>query len=630
MRKEGKEVLKQFQCGYFRAMEETFAQVLAENEQIRLFFINENQAFTDGRNIVVDPAHDELFCDDVALEKTGAFLQWPVVVLSTMWNALRIITRAQTIHECLHILYTDFPPKAASESLCDTKLKKKVLAHIDNIIEDAYIEAVGCSVYDNMEFYLRFGRVSRLFASHPSEGTASRSMKEEKEKATVNPEIKHRLELVMVFLNYMCTDLLYPMVEPEKLPEELEPYVNQARPVYRSGSMAPSPGERYAHSKRVFEIILPLIPDIEADLEDEELIERLGGEKTHDAFSSTIGTEPHIGRAQEVTVRLFTDANGHKRDDSSSLNQMMTALAQFAKDKQAALSILLVESHTAISHGADYDCHVMHKDIKINEFHPKVNLQLRKAYQNIYNKYRLSINSYNGRFSQILKAQVSYREDRYRFGSGVLSTRFGDPQKRYWYRNVNGMDVPEMAVLLLIDGSGSMRGRRRDSAMTSAVILHEVLKQQGILHAIVEHRAGFSEPEIDVNILVDFNSRVEEKYNLMYIDAGGDNRDALALYWAERHIQKQSQVDARLVIVLSDGLPAHDCDDYYPPVSTKDTAIAVRKIIKRGTDIIAVSLDEDGSYECYDQLKEIYPNLIACNDLSRLPGQLIGLIAKLL
>jgi len=32
----------------------------------------------------------------------------------------------------------------------------------------------------------------------------------------------------------------------------------------------------------------------------------------------------------------------------------------------------------------------------------------------------------------------------------------------------------------------------------------------------------------------------------------------------------------------------------------------------------------------YDQLKEIYPNLIACNDLNRLTGQLLGLIAKLL
>lgn len=630
MKKEAKEVLKQFQCDYIRILEETFAQTLSESEQVRLFFINENQAFTDGRNIVVDPANDELFCDQTALQKTGAFLHWPQVVLGDMWNALRIITRAQTIHECLHILYTDFPPRAATEPLCDTKLKKKILAHIANIIEDAYIEAVGCSVYDNMEFYLRFGRVSRLFASHPSEGTAAKSLKDENQKADIDPEIKRHMALIMEFLNVMCTDLLYPMIEPDTPSDELKPYVEKAKPLYMQGSMAPSSDGRYAFSKQVFEIILPLIPDIEVEIEDEKLKQRLGGEKTHDPSSSSIGMELHKGRAQQVTIRLFTDAEGNMRDDLPSLDQVMATLAQYAKDKQIALSILMVEGQTIITYGSDYDCSVMHKGIKINELHPKVNLQLRKAYMNIYNKYRLNINSYNGRFAQILKAQVSYREDKYKFGSGILSTRLGDPQKRYWYRSVNGIDVPEMAILLLIDGSGSMHGMRQKSAMTSAVILHEVLKQQGILHAIVEHRAGFTEPEIDVNILVNFNAREEEKYNLMQSSAGGDNRDALALYWAERYIHRQSHADSRLIIVISDGVPAHDYDDYYPPVSTKDTANAVRKIMKRGTDIIAISLDDNGSYECYDQLKEIYPNLIACNDLNRLTGQLLGLIAKLL
>ena len=84
MKKEVKEVLKQFQCDYIRNLEETFAQTLSENEQVRLFFINENQAFTDGRNIIVDPASDELFCDKVALQKTADFLHWPQDVLSEM------------------------------------------------------------------------------------------------------------------------------------------------------------------------------------------------------------------------------------------------------------------------------------------------------------------------------------------------------------------------------------------------------------------------------------------------------------------------------------------------------------------------------------------------------------------
>ena len=116
----------------------------------------------------------------------------------------------------------------------------------------------------------------------------------------------------------------------------------------------------------------------------------------------------------------------------------------------------------------------------------------------------------------------------------------------------------------------------------------------------------------------------------MQIDAYGDNRDGLALFWAERYMARNTQSDYRLILVLSDGLPAHDADDYYPPASTKDTANAVRKITKRGTDIIGIALDDADCFDCYEQLSEIYPNLVGCNDLNRLTGQILGIIAKLL
>ena len=308
----------------------------------------------------------------------------------------------------------------------------------------------------------------------------------------------------------------------------------------------------------------------------------------------------------------------------------MQAIQSFAKDKNAALQVISYEGSSAEFKGSDYDCAAIHKNVKINESHPKIDLNMRLAYQNIYNNYKINIRSYNSRFTQLLKAQVEKREEKFLYGSGITSKRFGDLKKRYWYRKVPGEDVPDMAVLLLIDGSGSMYGARRKAAMHSAVILHEVLKKQNITHAIVEHRARYEKLEIDVNILCDFNGREEEKYNLMQVDAHGDNRDGLALFWAERYMAQQTQNEYRLIIVLSDGAPAHEADDYYPPVSTKDTANAVKKITKRGTDIIGISLDDPNEFDCYDQLSQIYPNLVACNDLTHLTGQLLGIIAKLL
>ena len=126
--------------------------------------------------------------------------------------------------------------------------------------------------------------------------------------------------------------------------------------------------------------------------------------------------------------------------------------------------------HSGNSLGAS----AVHKDIKINENHPKINLNLRQAYKNIYNQYQLNINSYNSRFLQILKAQVPVRESKFLFGNGIDSKKLGDVKRRFWFRKQLGNEIPDMSVLLLIDGSGSMWGARRNSAMISSVILHEV------------------------------------------------------------------------------------------------------------------------------------------------------------
>lgn len=50
--------------------------------------------------------------------------------------------------------------------------------------------------------------------------------------------------------------------------------------------------------------------------------------------------------------------------------------------------------------------------------------------------------------------------------------------------------------------------------------------------------------------------------------------------------------------------------------------------MNRGTNIIAISLDDSDEYSTYDDLKQIYPNLVCCNDLKRLTGQLLQVISK--
>ena len=45
-----KTILDKFQCERNRQIEESFARAFSETEDTRLFFMNEDRAFTDGKN----------------------------------------------------------------------------------------------------------------------------------------------------------------------------------------------------------------------------------------------------------------------------------------------------------------------------------------------------------------------------------------------------------------------------------------------------------------------------------------------------------------------------------------------------------------------------------------------------
>ena len=209
------------------------------------------------------------------------------------------------------------------------------------------------------------------------------------------------------------------------------------------------------------------------------------------------------------------------------------------------------------------------------------------AYRSILEKNKYIINTYNSRFAAILNSEKFTIEENLLFGQNVSSRKFADPQKRYWYKVTEEQDIPDFSVMILIDGSGSMRGKKRAAAAEAAVVIDSVLRTQNIDHAIVEFRAEFEEPEAEHNIFVDFGGKPSQRYNIMRLKADGENRGGLTLCWAEK----------------------------YMPASAWDTKNTVESIIRRGTKVIAVALEY-----CYDYVKDIYSEIAACDALSRLTG----------
>ena len=646
-----KQILDDFQTDNTRLAEEQFAQILTERSDVRLFFINENRCFTDGRNIILDPSYRELFTDKKAFVNTERFLSLDNTISSDPFLTLQMITRATNIHESLHILYTDFPPGFISDIRSINEICRLVLSQISNIIEDSFIEAAGCSLYDNLEHFLVWNRLADYFSIIDMPDTLEQrfsdcGIKIETKSAYENVDQKEnyisetseienpdniKFAKLIVYLNYMACLVLYPFHAMKDPPVPIAEYVEKTKKLFFEAIRCGSPPLRSDFCLQIFDIIEPLIPDSNKMKLPEPLQYLLDDLKTHENYYSSLESNKNNGREVKITRTLFSDT-GDSYSFSKQNNKINNEIKIFDEMKKQFDNLNSQKSLFYHYNSGDFDCSNLHKNIKLKVKKPKINMNLKRAYLNMVSRYRLSISSYSSQIEQYLKINVEETEDKQLFGNTLNAKMFADKKRRFWRRKMIKPGVPDIGFLFMVDGSGSMEGELRNAVLASMVILHEVLRNNNIQHSIIEHRALYEETLLIHNILVDFNYKAEEKYNILSIDADEGTREGFSLYWAEKHIKENCPTEHKVIVMISDGAPAHTCDgliDYVPPLSIKDTAETAKKIIKRGTSIIAIALDNDEEENCYEQLKMIYPSVVSCTDVSRLTGQLLNVVSKL-
>jgi len=648
---EQKEILTAFQSDYTRLVEEQFAQILTERSDVRLFFINENRCFTDGKNITLDPSMMNLFVDNKALSNAEKFLSLDDSISKDPWLALQMKTRASNIHESLHILYTDFPPKFIHDKRSKNEICRLVLAQINNLIEDIFIEAAGCSLYDNLEHFLLWNRIIKYFSTVDLPDTleqrfsdagisidtkdAYKNIEQSKNDDPIEEDVKDndntKFARLILYLNYMGCLVLYPFYKMNDPPDPISEYVEKTKKLFFEAEKCGSPSKRADYCCKIFDIIEPLIPDSDKLDLPQSLQYLMDDLKANDTNNSSFGNHSSNGKEAIIKRTLFKDENGQPLSFDNSKEKIKNDMEKFENDKKLIYSTQKNEPQITNYDYKNFDCSNLHKNIKLEVIKPKINKNLRRAYQNMIAKYKLPINSFSTQIGQYLKINIEEIEDKQLFGSGLNTRQFADRKRRFWYRKTINPGIPDIGFLFMVDGSGSMEGDLNRAVIASMVILHEVLRNNNIQHSIVEHRAIYEEPKLIHNILVDFNNKKEESYNILGIEADEGTREGFSLYWAEKYIQKNCLTEHKVIVMISDGAPAHTCEDpidYVPPISIKDTAEAAKKIIKRGTAIVAIALDNTDENNCYDQLRFMYPSVVSCTDISKLTGQLFHVISK--
>lgn len=191
---------------------------------------------------------------------------------------------------------------------------------------------------------------------------------------------------------------------------------------------------------------------------------------------------------------------------------------------------------------------------------------------------------------QIKDAQDGGKEDGLYTGKRIEAHSLTRYDKKFFSTTRLPEDIPDMAVMLLIDESGSMSGERIEIARDTAIILYNFCRECNIPISIVGHTADHVS-DVDLISYAEFDS-VDKKDNLrlMGISAKSNNRDGYALRYAAEKLDRRRE-DMKLLFVISDGYPAAHC--YGHAQGKADVQNVVQTYRKKGMNIITAGIGSD-------------------------------------
>lgn len=167
--------------------------------------------------------------------------------------------------------------------------------------------------------------------------------------------------------------------------------------------------------------------------------------------------------------------------------------------------------------------------------------------------------------------------------------------KDIFYDNTYKTKESDLAFGIILDVSGSMRGKGITNGVSTMICLHETLKALNINHCIITHTSsGMHQSTIDKyqTFKEDKTYNVNKNYAIADIKAKTGNCDSAALYYMEKELLRTKNKD-KICIIFSDGEPT-EC-------TGTELVEQVRHMERSGIRVIGIGID-------FESIKEYYPN----------------------
>lgn len=190
---------------------------------------------------------------------------------------------------------------------------------------------------------------------------------------------------------------------------------------------------------------------------------------------------------------------------------------------------------------------------------------------------------------------------------------------RYFENTATKRDIPETAVGILIDQSGSMYGKQIECARYAAMGMYKTLAElEHFDVAVYGHTGGYD--EVIINRYIDFGFKPKKPIEMLAgMYANGGNIDEIAVTALGERLKSQ-MVDKKIMIIISDGLP-------HSLIGHAETRLRdlVKGYVKDGIHVFVAALGSDKA-----KIDKIYEDVsfIDITDPSELPTNMLRAIKR--
>lgn len=264
-------------------------------------------------------------------------------------------------------------------------------------------------------------------------------------------------------------------------------------------------------------------------------------------------------------------------------------------------------------------------DQKFHVIKPDKSSNPKEKYKEIKNSVNPIIKQATNLVKNVLKTKEEPDvETKLTSGGKVVVKDMWKNDGKFFSQQREGDEVPDVAFGLVIDGSGSMNGKKMNSAIKAAVALKEMCNNLNIPCAIISHTG------LRIIRFATFADDNDFKYIAFHRGYDG-TCDSMGLYVMGEMLEQRPEKE-KVMIIISDGEPNTAVFTHKDTIKkTKyldknpiDETITVKKAFEKcGVKTYGVAL------YCYDDIKEIYgKDTIECKDLNELPRKLAKILKQ--